>query len=197
MGITHWSKDSRYVYFYSTIGGSCGECFYEGYDVGAGLFRLDLFTGQTSEVLPPNTVFYWYCFSIAPTGRFLVYSEVFHNLKILDMNTGQTINVVHKKDFRNRGRYVWSPDGLRFVFSSVSYNLEEAEREGYSLHLVDAQTGEERILLESKTSCYLVKEWRENNVLVVEYNDENYARAIMEYDLNTDSFLGNPPPSSP
>lgn len=71
------------------------------------------------------------------------------------------------------------------------------ETEGFSLRLVDAQTGSERILLESKTSCYLAKEWRETGVLLIEYNDENYNRILMEYDLNSNAFIDIPATPNP
>lgn len=197
MGIAHWSADSRYVYFYSTLGGCGGYCFYGG-NTCVGLFRLDVLTGQISEILPPNTVFYWYRFSISPNGRLLVFGKQTEYLKILDMVTGDSIDVQYARIYDHGEAFVWAPDGSQFVYSTDYFpHYEETEMDGFTLRLVDAQTGEERILLESKTSCYRVREWREDNVIVIDYDDENYDRAIMEYDLNTDTILGNPPPSSP
>src|SRR5215211_7236137 len=41
MSVVHWSNDGRYAYFNSFLGGDGGECFVDGWDSGAGLFRLD------------------------------------------------------------------------------------------------------------------------------------------------------------
>lgn len=201
MRMAHWSSDSKYVYFHTWLGGSVGECFYEGYDTGVGLFRVDLQTGQPKEVLPlfnENSV--WYGFSFSPTDRWLVYGIRTLDLVIVDIITGESINVAHEKDFSQGGGYIWSPDGLRFVYSTVKYRPNHVGgREGYTLRLVDAKTGVERILLESKTSCYLVKEWKDNNVLLIEYDydDKNYNRAIMEYDLDSNTIISTSAPSNP
>ena len=78
-----------------------------------------------------------------------------------------------------------------------TYTPDHVDREGYTLRLVDAKTGTERILLESKTGCYLAKEWKDNNVLVIEYDDENYNRALMEYDLNSNTIINAPASPAP
>lgn len=189
MSVIHWSSDSRYAYFYSSLGGDGGECFYEGYDTGAALFRLDLQTGKTTEILPPNETYYWYGFSFSPTDRRLVYGIQAQNLIIFDINTGEVINVEHKKDFSQAGGYVWSSDGFQFIYSTVQYPPNHIDREGYTLRLVDARTGAEQILLESQTNCYLAKKWDTDNILQVEYDDENYNRAIMEYDVSSKTIV--------
>jgi hypothetical protein len=197
MRVAHWSNDSRYAYFHTSLGGSIGECFYEGYDTGVGLFRLDLQTGQTTQILPLNDNSVSYGFSFSPIDKWLVYGIETVDLVIFDITTGESINVAHKEEFSQGGGYVWSPDGLRFVFSSLKYRPDKIERESYTLRLVDAQTGVERILLESKTNCYLARKWQENNILLIEHYDENYNRALMEYDLNSDTIINASASPSP
>lgn len=185
--LTHWSNNSQYAYFYTTLGGDGGYCFYQGYDRGAGVFRLDLQTGQTKEILPlqDNT---WYGFSFSPTDRRLVYGIWALNLIILDIKTGKSINVVHKTNFSEGGGYVWSADGLEIVYSTVKSHPDNIDKE-YTLRLIDAKTGVERILLESKSNCYLVEKWENNNILLIEYTDKNYNRAMMKYDLNLNIII--------
>lgn len=197
MSVLHWSNDSRYAYFYSWLGGDGGECFYEGYDTGAGVFRLDLQTGKTIEMLPTNETFYWYGFSFSPTDRRFVYGIQAQNLMVIDIKTGKSIKVAHKKDFSQGGGYVWSPDGLQFIYSTVKYLPDNVDRDGYTLRLVNAKTGVEQILLESKTNCYLAKKWETNNILKIEYYDENYNRAIMEYDINSNTIISASASPSP
>lgn len=183
MRVAHWSKDSRYAYFHTWISNSAGECFYEGWDTGTGLFRLDLQTGETKAILPPgNDGSTWYGFSFAPSGSGLVHGIRTLDLEILDIPTGQAMNVVHQKDFSQGGGYVWSPDGLQFVYSTVKYPPNHVGRGSYTLRLVDIQTGAERILLESKTSCYLAKRWEGNKILLIDYREDG-SQVAMKYDL--------------
>src|SRR5690554_4371273 len=168
MRVAHWSKDSRYAYCHTWIDSSPGECFHEGWDMGEGLFRLDLQPGDTREILPPgDDGSTWYGFSSAPSGRRLVHGIRTLDLEILDISTGQSIQAVHQKDFSQGGGYVWSPDGLQLVYSTVKYPTNHVGREGYTLRLVDVQSGAERILFESKTSCYLAERWEGNNILLI------------------------------
>lgn len=197
MSVIHWSNDSRYAYFYSSLGGDGGECFYEGYDTGAGVFRLDLQTGKTKEILSTNNTFFWYGFSFSPTDRRFVYGIHARDLVILDLQTGESIEVAHKTDFSQGGGYVWSPDGLQFLYSTVEYLPENLDTAGYTLRLVNAKTGLEQILFESKTNCYLAKTWDTDNILQIEYSDENYKRAIMEYDLQSNTIISAAASPSP
>lgn len=194
MSVLHWSNDSRYAYFYSWLGGDGGECFYQGYDTGVGVFRLDLQTGKTKEILPTNNTFVWYGFSFSPTDRRLVYGIRALDLIVLDITTGESTKVAHKKDFSQGGGYVWSPDGLQFAYSTVKYLPNNVGTVGYTLRLVEAKTGVERILLESKTNCYLAKKWKGNNILLFEYYDENYNPTTMEYDFSSNTVIGTSTP---
>lgn len=188
MLVVHWSKDGRYVYFTSHLGGSVGECFYDGWDTGSGLFRLDLQNGQTKSTLPLSDNLVWYGFSISPTDRRLVYGIRSLDLKILDLSTGQLINVSHEKDFSQGGGYVWSSAGLGFVYSTVTYKPDYG-REGYSLRIVDARSGNEQILLESTEDCFDPVSWMEENILTVERYDKNYDRTLIEFDLNSNKII--------
>ena len=197
MGIAHWSEDSRYVYFYSTLGGSGGYCFYGG-NTCVGLFRLDVLTGEIQKSFRRMKLFIGIGFPFSPTGRLLAHGKSNQKLEILDMVTGDLVDVRYAREYNHGAGFIWAPDGSQFIYSTDYFpHFEETEMDGFTLLLVDAQTGEERILSESKTSCYRVREWRKDNIIVIEYDDENYDRAIMEYDLNTNTILGNPPPSSP
>jgi WD40 repeat protein len=197
MRVAHWSKDSRYAYFHTSLGGSVGECFYEGYDSGVGVFRLDLQTGQTKEILP-LTIERFYVFSFSPSDKWLVYGiNTVNNLVIFDIETGFSNNVTHKEMFSQSGGYVWSPDGSQFIYSTLKYGADNLERESYTLRLVDIKTGTEQILLKSKTNCYLAKKWEVDNILQIEYDDQKYNRAIMEYDINSNTIINASASPSP
>ena len=115
-------------------------------------------------------------------------------MKILDLSTGQSINVGHEKDFSQGGGYVWSSDGLGFVYSTVTYKPDYG-REGYSLRIVDARSGNEQILLESTEDCFDPVSWIEENILTVKRFDRNYDRTLIEFDLNSNNIISETTPT--
>ncbi len=193
MTITHWSRDSRYVYFHTTLGGSAVSCFYSGFDSGVGLFQLNLKTGEVEEVLPlikDNVVHYQFSFS--PSGERLLYGVQELGLSVFDLTTGKNINVIHKEDFEVKGGYIWSPDSSQFVYSTEkSDGLEEYKA---TLRLVDIETGKERILLEADKNCYWAEKWGDNDILFVHYFTEKGEPDIMQYDLNSNTIIHLPSP---
>lgn len=185
--IVHWAKDGRYVYFLSDTGGSGFECFYRGRERGAGLFRLDLQSGWTTTILSPNNDFWWYGLSFSPTDRRLVYGVQAQDMKILDLTSGKTIDIITADDNYETGGYFWSPDGLQFVYSVLTY-VELGERMNYSLRLVDAETGNERILIESPENCFVAKAWKDGNILEYEVYGKTDEPTLTEYDLNSNTI---------
>lgn len=185
MSVVHWSKDGRSTYFFSFLGGDSGECFYNGGDRGSGLFRIDLHSGQTTAILPPNNNFWWYGFSLSPTDRRLVYGARARDLKILDITTGELISVISVSNFDEGGGFLWSADGLKLIYSALTRG-ESGERENYSLRLVDAQSGSESILLESPENCFVAISWKEDNILQLK---KNFGEALIEFDLNSNKII--------
>lgn len=189
--LVHWSNDSRYLYFTTFLGGDGGECYLDLTETGVALFRVDLQTKQVSEILPLiKDNFRFYDFSISPTDKYLIYKVDKTGLKILDISTGISKNIQHIKEFHDSGGYVWSPDEQELIYSTLLYK-NEYERDSYTLRLVNIKTGDEEILLESKMNCYLAKEWKNNNILLIEYDYSltTYNRALMEYDLITNTIV--------
>jgi hypothetical protein len=187
--VVYWSNDNRYAYVRLFFHGDGGECFVgmkSGQD-GKGLLRLDLQTGSIVTILPTGEDTN-YGFSFAPTGRRLVYETYSTGLKILDIQTGQLIDVDPARQFDIGGNYIWSPDGLQFVYSNVSYTDQWAVL-NYSLRMVDGKTGSEQILLESPKNCFAVRNWKDNHVIVVESFDPKREVTVMEYDLNLKRIL--------
>jgi hypothetical protein len=155
------------------------------------LFRLDLQTGDITTILPiVDDMSVFYDFSFSPTDRRLAYKVNQENMVILDMTTGESLKVNHSKDFEDEGGYLWSKDGLRFVYSTGTFT---SESEIYSLRFVDVLTGNEQILLESNGNCYLTTEWDDNDVLVVEQNEPHGKRTILEFDLNSSNVISETP----
>lgn len=189
--IVHWSRDDRYAYISLFFHGDGGECFVgmsPGQD-GDELLRLDLETGSITTILPRRINDASYGFSFAPTGRRLVYEAYSLRLSILDFQTGQVIDVDRARQFEVGGNYIWSPDGLRFVYSNVSYT-DQWDVDRYSLRLVDGRTGEEQIIFDSAANCFAAKNWKDNHIIVVESFDPHHKVTVVEYDLNLKRILG-------
>lgn len=185
MGVIHWSNDGRYAYFSSHLGGDGGECFYKGGDRGAGLFRVDLKTGESTAILPTNNDFWWYGFSFSPTDRRLVYGVQARDLKILDVTTGKFVSISSDDDAYETGGFLWSGDGLRLVYSALTRD-SNGERENYSLRLVDVLSGNEQVLLEAPDECFDAVSWTENDILIIE---KNYDQTVIQFDLNTNNII--------
>lgn len=185
MAVSHWSKDGRYAYFFSSLGGDGNYCFVKGWDRGMGLFRLNLQTGAVSVILPPNNTYWWYDFSFSPTDKRLVYGEQAKHFHILDMTTGKLTNVEHIKEVYEGGGVVWSSDGLQFVYSTIfnDYNNNKFET---SVRLVDARTGKEQIILETLNDCYSVKEWKSDTTLLIESDAE---KTLFDFDLKSKTVV--------
>jgi WD40 repeat protein len=110
----HWSKDSRYLFI--------APAFSSDLPIGAippdgvGLYRFDTQTGQLSPILKFSESSYNFAFS--PNDEYYVYSYGLDrkNIHIVNTQTGkdQTIQVPGYDG--GAGCFVWSPDGLKFVF---------------------------------------------------------------------------------
>ncbi len=190
LGVVHWSPDQKYAYFASFPTRDYRGCYIgrNSQYFGEGLFRLDLQTGAVTTILPLQDNFSSYDFSFSPTGRRLIYKTYPLDLTILDIKTGESVSVKSADKNQSGGGYLWSSDGLTLVYSTVIYS-EIFEPIAYSLRLVDAQSGSERILLESPENCFTAKSWSDNNLLTIESYDKDYNQTLVEYDLNSNKII--------
>lgn len=187
LSVVLWSNDNQHVYFNSYVNTSGGECFVRGNvaESGLGLFRLNLNTGNITTILPPKDNFGWYVYIFSSTGEQLIYGAYAHDFKILDINSGELLSINPVINFSEGGGFLWSPDGSELVYSTVLYN-EISEPVDYSLRLVDAQSGGEKILLESPKDCFNTLSWTEDNILKVE---KDFGNTIIEFDLNANKII--------
>lgn len=183
LSVVYWSNDGRYAYFSTYSYASGGGCFKPSSHGGWGLFRLELKNGNITEVLLlGDNEFAWYGFSFSPSHRQLVYGVSAKNFIILDMETEELLEINHEKDFDDGGGFIWSKDESKIVYSTGTFT---SISETYSLRLIDAKTGSEKILLESDGSCYLAKELKDNNIVIVNKFEPHGEKTIFEYDLDT------------
>lgn len=193
MAVAHWSNDGKYAYFYSYSNSSGGGCFRPYSTGGWGLFEFELRNGNVTEILPLyDSVFSWYGFSFSSTNKYLVYGVNSENFVILDMKTDKLFNINHQNDFDDGGGFLWSKDESKFVYSTGTWT---SESENYSLRLVDTRTGKEKILLESKSSCFLAKEWKDENIVLIEQIEPYGQKVTLEFDLNSKEIISEATPT--
>ncbi len=186
--VAYWSNDGKYVYFAPLPVIDGGECYLRrnSHNIGDGLFRLDLENGRVTTVLPLQDNHRSYDFSFSSTGRQLIYQSGMSDLIILDINSGTSIHIKPTNKNQFGGGYLWSTDGLKFIYSTVSYG--DNGPIDYSLRLVDSQSGSERILLESPKDCFVASEWINNRITVERY-DEQYNQTLIDFDLNSNQII--------
>jgi len=120
--VSHWSNDGAYAYVRVN---PHTDGYWEPFHQGIVLYRLDLETGQTSEVLPlGKSDWIFYSFSFSPNDRRLAYIVTDQSpviLHIRDMQTGVEQSFEFEPKYNTGGSYIWSPDDRKMVFSLGQY----------------------------------------------------------------------------
>jgi hypothetical protein len=130
MRIYHWSKDGNFAYLIPSF--CCADApqdiFFNYFQTGVGLYRLDLKSGKLNTVLPPETtsVFPGYAFSFSPSDKYLAYLGP-KNLNEINVSTFKSGNIekisLNKYDFC--GNFKWSADSKKLAFICGIYETDE------------------------------------------------------------------------
>ena len=158
--VNHWSNDGVYAYidFDPHTDG-----YWEPYHQGIVLYRLNLETGQISEVLPlgkSDWIFYSLAFS--PNDRRLAYlvtdkSPVILNVR--DMQTGDEQSFEFDPKYNTGGGFVWSPDSQKLVFSVTQYDTSVGEYIATTIMSWDTDTSKIAELIKDHHSQLEAVEW--------------------------------------
>ncbi|NJN79216.1 MAG: hypothetical protein HC797_01360 [Anaerolineales bacterium] len=105
------------------------------------------------------------------------------------MATEKSINVNSTKDMGDGGGIVWSPSGLSFSYSTI-FDDQINKKFETTVRFVDVKTGKEQILLEDLDNCYSVKEWQQDDILIVESVAD---KILIEFDLTTNTIISETP----
>lgn len=146
--VSHWSSDGAYVYV-SVNPHTDG--YWEPLHQATDLFRLDLKSGQVSEVLKGK----YYSFAFSPNDRRLAYMETDHSpatLIIRDMQTGTEESFPFDSKYNTGGRFVWSDDSQKVVFSITQYDEKIHEFVATSIVIWDKERSGTAIVLKDYQS---------------------------------------------
>jgi len=176
----HWSKDENYLYYTCFHGGEIdGSRKYYGNEFidGCGVFRLDIKTGETIDILPeiaPGNGYY--AFSISPDEKHLVYthqSETPVQIKLLDMNTREEkILLTADENILETGRFGWSPQGDKLAFMTLK--ISEDEKRLFSMYILDLKSLKMKLLVKDFDTRIRFRSWDEKGVISYEPDDSGY-----------------------
>lgn len=192
----YWSKDERSLYYTcfhgQEIDGS-GKFWGNEFIDGCGVFRLDLETGETTDILPeihPGNGYY--AFSISPDENYLVYT--YQNvspvqIKLLDLNTNkERVLLTANEDILETGGYGWSPQGDKIVFMILK--MLEDEKRIYSILILDLKSLETRLLVKDFDTRIRFLSWDEQGV--ISYDPEDSSN-IWQLSIESDMFVSVTP----
>ena len=165
-----WSNDEKFFFFTYRAGGD--GCFPSGN--GAGVFRLNLITGEVEEI--PTDSGYWY----APSadGLHLAYtfreSNQLQGIRLFDMES--SIQQEIQLDFQSLHEnvtlayVVWSPDNNALLVIAV-VDLCFTFEPTFSLIHIDLETGKQTTLIDEHEGLHQIVEWPDADRALLELID--------------------------
>jgi hypothetical protein len=180
--VFHWSNDGTYVYVFIN---PHTDGYWESFHQGIVLYRLTLETGQISEVLPlGKSDWIFYSFAFSPNDRRLAYimtdqSPVILNLR--DMQSGDEQSFEFGPKYNTGGRFVWSPNSQKLVFSIRQFDTSIYEHIATSIVLWEKEKSDTTIMIKDHEENLVPIEWVNDTkiMLQVQYEDETK----FEFDL--------------
>jgi len=180
----HWSKDGRYIYItcYHGPDDSSVKFFGNHFKDGDCIFRLDMNTGEATEILPDMYPGY-YAFAISPDDTQLVYTnqnEAIVKIILLDLHTNkEKILFTADENILETGSFGWSPDMNKLLFSNSDKNGID------SIYMFDLETLEIETIISDMSRWFGFESWSDTGKV---YYRDTY-RALWELDLGNKSFI--------
>ena len=167
--ISHWSKDGAYAY--ARVDPHT-DGYWEPFHQGMVLYRLNLETGQISEVLPlgKNDRIY-YSFSFSPNDGRLAYIMTDQSpvmLYLRDMQTGDEQSFEFDPKYNTGGGFLWSPDGQKLVFSIAQNDPNIHEYVATSIVLWDGDKSNITTLIKDHQEILVPIEWIDETRIVLQ-----------------------------
>jgi hypothetical protein len=163
--IIHWTKDSHYLFYneYYQIEGL--SPFYDG----AGLYQLDVETGEVKEIVP-SFVDRWKrnfpAYTIAPDDTFLIYILAEENGWFLTKyNIADDTQTKYKLD-ESGGTFLWAANQSYVLFSSCT--IKSWEDQSCSIKKFDINTNEISTVMPAAPQILYIDKWlNSQNILLV------------------------------
>lgn len=192
IGVDHWSNDGAYAYV-SLDPHTDG--YWEPFHQGIVLYRLNLGTGETSQVLPlGKSDWIFYSFAFSPNDRRLAYIATDQSpviLNIRDMQTGIEQFYDFDIKYNTGGGFVWSPDSQKLVFSITQYDTNAHEYLGTSIILWEKDKPKTTTLIEDHPGRIQVIEWNDPTKFILQaelFEPEKITTQKYEFDLTNNEL---------
>jgi WD40 repeat protein len=185
--IDHWYKAGRYVFV------SADYQIDRATNFRFGLYRIDAETGQASAYLPLNGTAYNYAFS--PDDEKYAYVTASDNyfLHVISMETGHDSTLTVPGRYSNVGELIWSPDSSRLVMVSRGIGWEEKLEVGFSLVMLDAQSGKFTELILNDTRRFLPAHWLSDDVLLLSgFSADGQEYLEYQFMISTNELMPTP-----
>lgn len=190
----HWSNDGNYVYLRPSF--CCVDApeniFFNFFGNSIGVYRLNLFTGETTTSLRPSSesLVASYAVSFSSTERFLAYTHSSNvtEINIQNLQTGELKKIVLNSKFNASGMFSWSPDDKKLIVVATTSNWQPygnaLAEDSVSYFIYDVET-EEIQLLFNKSDLYRPS-WLSNEKL--EFNPL-FENEKLVYDLQSHTYI--------
>jgi hypothetical protein len=175
-----WSQDSRYLYFNIHVAIDGYVPFYQG----VGLQRLDVLSGQVSEILPlgdlitlnNSTTRNWNLaqFSLSPTSDRLAYINKLNDgvqLIIRDMKTNKE-SILLFNQYVDAGSIIWSPE-QNYLVLAASTGTNWSNTSGF-IELIEVNTLKSRTLAKNQAWVSDPLAWINNHTILVKERGGDY-----------------------
>ena len=167
----YWSKDEKFLYYTCFHGqeiDSSGKFYGNEFIDGCGVFRLNVETGETTDILPEIAPGYgYYAFSISPDEKYLVYTyqnETPVQIKLLDLSTREErVLLTADENILETGRYGWSPQEDQLVFMTLK--ISEDEKRLYSIFILDLDIQETKLLVKDLDTRIRFVSWDKKGII--------------------------------
>ena len=185
INLAHWSKGGAYAYI---VANPHTDGYWEPFHQGVVLYRIQLGSGQISEVLPEGP-FYAYTFS--PDGETLAYIVTDESpvvLTLRDLHTGDEQKIAFDPKYNTGGGYVWSPDGQKMVFSVAQFDTTAYDYVGVSIYMWIQGEAEAILLVEDYWELLMPREWAEETKIILKalIDEQDSSQSIsFEFNLET------------
>lgn len=191
MIVAQWSYDERFVYLkpYFCCTDSPQDYFFNYFQNGRALYRLDLKSGEHEITLQPNpdNLFAGYAYKFSPNNKILasINSEKLNEINILDLDTGKTSIIQINKPLIG-GALSWSPDSenILVVTTDGSWVLETKTKDNFTYLLLDMKNSSLTVLFKMDTLYLPVRE-TPDSILLQSIQDDS----LITYDLSQRQFI--------